>query len=232
MKIVIATLKSWNIENSNELIKKYSGEHSIILMTNKEELTEEALSVINPDYVFFPHWSYIIPANIYEKYECVVFHMTDLPFGRGGSPLQNLIVRGIYDTKISAIKVSKGVDTGPIYMKEPINISEGNATDIFRRISDIVFEKMIPAFLSANKIQPNDQSGEVVSFKRRTPLDSMIPNGLSQRQLYDFIRMLDGEGYPRAFIKNGLEKIEFYSAEYINGITSAKMAIVEDKSNE
>ena len=55
---------------------------------------------------------------------------------------------------------------------------------------------------------------------------------MSQRQLYDFIRMLDGEGYPRAFIKNGLEKIEFYSAEYINGITSAKMAIVEDKSNE
>jgi len=28
--------------------------------------------------------------------------MTDLPFGRGGSPFQNLIARGIYDTKIIA----------------------------------------------------------------------------------------------------------------------------------
>lgn len=232
MKIVIATLKSWNIENSKKLIKKYSGKHNIFLITSKEKLTEEVLSDIKPDYIFFPHWSYIISADIYEKYECVVFHMTDLPFGRGGSPLQNLIVRGIYDTKVSAIRVGKGVDTGPIYMKEQINISEGNATDIFRRISDMVFEKMIPVFLSSEKMQPVEQSGEIVSFKRRTPLESKIPNGLNQRQLYDFIRMLDGEGYPRAYIKNGSEKMEFYSAEYIDGVTSAKMIMVEDKFDE
>lgn len=232
MNIVIATLKTWNIEYSKKLIKKYQGEHRISLITSKEELTEEVLSDINPDYVFFPHWSYIIPAKIYEKYECVVFHMTDLPFGRGGSPLQNLIVRGIYDTKVSAIKVRKGVDTGPIYMKEPINISEGNANDIFSKISEIVFEKMIPTFLSGEKINPIEQSGEIVTFKRRTPLDSMIPNGLSQRQLYDFIRMLDGEGYPRAYIKNGLERIEFYSANYNDGVVSAKMITVEEKTDE
>ncbi len=49
------------------------------------------------------------------NFNCVVFHMTDLPFGRGGSPLQNLISRGIYKTKISAIKVVKEIDAGPIY---------------------------------------------------------------------------------------------------------------------
>ena len=30
--------------------------------------------------------------------------MTDLPYGRGGSPLQNLIIRGFESTKISAIE--------------------------------------------------------------------------------------------------------------------------------
>ena len=44
--------------------------------------------------------------------------MTDLPFGRGGSPLQNLIVRGFEETMTSAIKVTKGIDTGDIYLKE------------------------------------------------------------------------------------------------------------------
>lgn len=44
--------------------------------------------------------------------------MTDLPYGRGGSPLQNLIVRNHYKTKISEIRVKKEIDSGPIYLKK------------------------------------------------------------------------------------------------------------------
>ena len=47
--------------------------------------------------------------------------MTDLPFGRGGSPLQNLIVRGYKSTKLTAIKVQSGIDTGDIYLKKPFS---------------------------------------------------------------------------------------------------------------
>ena len=43
--------------------------------------------------------------------------MTDLPYGRGGSPLQNLIARGFLETKISAILVEKQLDAGPVYLK-------------------------------------------------------------------------------------------------------------------
>lgn len=69
----------------------------------------------------------MLPKEIYESFECVVFHMTDLSLGKGGSPLQNLLVRGIYQTKISAIKVSAGMDTGDVYFKENLDISTGNA---------------------------------------------------------------------------------------------------------
>ena len=51
-----------------------------------------------------------IPTEIFTSFECIVFHMTDLPYGRGGSPLQNLIVRGHKKTKVSALKVVKEVD--------------------------------------------------------------------------------------------------------------------------
>jgi methionyl-tRNA formyltransferase len=44
--------------------------------------------------------------------------MTDLPFGRGGSPLQNLISRKIYNTKLSAIRVVKELDAGPVFLKK------------------------------------------------------------------------------------------------------------------
>lgn len=196
---MIATIKSWNLENSVRLFKEYP-EYEFILIKEKEALTSAWLEELHPKFVFFPHWSWIIQESIYNKFNCVVFHMTDLPFGRGGSPLQNLLARGIYETKISAIKVEAGVDTGPVYFKEPLDISEGNVDDILRRASDIIFEKMIPRFFYEELI-PHKQTGKQVVFKRRVSEQSQIPDGLTPRQLYDHIRMLDGEGYPAAYQK-------------------------------
>ena len=44
--------------------------------------------------------------------------MTDLPYGRGGSPLQNLILKGKKTTKITAFKMIDKIDAGPIYLKK------------------------------------------------------------------------------------------------------------------
>lgn len=216
---VIATIKSWNVENSKKMIRKYPGEH-FTLLTDKNMLTEKVLHEISPRFVFFPHWSWIIPQEIYENYSCVVFHMTDLPFGRGGSPLQNLLVRGIYKTKISAIRVSAGVDAGPVYFKADLDISEGSADDIYRKASDIIFQKMIPRFLCAD-ITCQQQSGNPVIFKRRTAEQSELPENLSLRELYDYIRMLDGEGYPPAYQKTAAGKVYYRNARLKNNILYA-----------
>lgn len=212
MNILICTIKSWNIAKANDFIKKYSSDHNVMLITEKDDLSETFLSKHSPDYIFFPHWSYIIPSEIYEKYNCVVFHMTDLPFGRGGSPLQNLISRGIYQTKISAIKVSKGLDTGPVYLKRDLDISFGSATDIFTRASDIIFSDMIP-YIIQNAPEPVPQEGEPTIFKRRTPSESELQSDFSKIKIYDYIRMLDGEGYPNAFIRFGNTKLVFRDAK-------------------
>lgn len=113
--ILIVTIKDWNIKNYFELKEKLVNEYIFHIIENKEELTLENIKRINPKYIFFPHWSWIIPEEIYLNYECVLFHMTDLPYGRGGSPLQNLIMNKKYNTKISAIQVSKILD-GEIFI--------------------------------------------------------------------------------------------------------------------
>lgn len=225
-RYVVATIKSWNINNCNKLIASNS-DKEICVVTDNKKLTKEYLDKINPLYVFFPHWSWIIPPDIYKNYNCVVFHMTDLPFGRGGSPLQNLLVRGVYQTKISAIKVDGGIDTGPVYFKEPLDVSRGSADEILKRASDLVFEKMIPRFFSED-ISPVEQSGEPVLFKRRNPKESEIPKGLTQRQIYDYIRMLDGEGYPPAYSRYDGGKIYYTNAEYSDEVVKATARFVED----
>jgi methionyl-tRNA formyltransferase len=206
--IIIATVKEWNISNYFKSKNIYTNKYNFHLITTKDELTTININQLKPKYIFFPHWSWIIPKNIYDNFDCIVFHMTDLPYGRGGSPLQNLMVQGIYDTKISALKVDDGLDTGDIYLKEDFNISSGNAQEIFTKLSIIIFNKMIPKLLLSDKL-PQKQVGKIVNFKRRTHAQSNI-NTLDNKsldKLYDFIRMLDGEGYPKAFYE--LENLKF-----------------------
>jgi len=230
MRIIIATTKSWNIHNYNKYKKIYDTYAQVFIITDKDELTYENIRSINPDYIFFPHWSWMMPKEVYSNFNCIVFHMTDLPFGRGGSPLQNLIARGIKDTKISAIKVDGGIDTGDIYLKEDLNLN-GTAEEIFIRASNIVFEKMIPEIIY-RKIEPIKQQGDVVSFKRRTPKDSELETTFDLEEIYDYIRMLDAEGYPKAFIKFGNYRLEFSRASLKSNKITADVEIVEVNENE
>lgn len=224
MKIIIAAIKSWNIERALKLQEKYMGIHDIVIYSEKNELSYDNVRNFNPDYIFLPHWSYIIPQKITDSWECVVFHMTDLPYGRGGSPLQNLIVRGHNETKISAIKVTEQLDGGPVYMKRPLTL-DGSAQEIFVRCSDIIFSEMIPCFLE-EKLIPIPQSGEPVVFKRRKPEESEITGDMELEKIYDYIRMLDAEGYPRAYIDYGDYRLSFEAASFDKASQTVEAKVV------
>lgn len=226
MNILIATIKEWNINKAVEFKSIYENQHNVHIVSDKDMLNVELLEKIIPDYVFFPHWSYIIPPEIYENYNCIVFHMTDLPYGRGGSPLQNLIVRGHKTTKVSAIKVIKDLDAGPIYMKSNLTL-EGNATEIYKRATDIIFDEMIPYILE-NNVEPVVQVGNPVVFKRRKPSDSEMHASFDLEKIYDYIRMLDADGYPHAFIRFGDKRLEFSNVEKEPGKLVAQVIIQGD----
>lgn len=202
---IILSQKTWNDNLVERLQQKFPND-KFIHISAREDFTQERLQEIDPEKVFIPHWSHIIPENIWANFECIVFHMTDLPYGRGGSPLQNLIVRGHQETKISALRVEKGLDTGDIYMKKPMSL-EGTAEEIYLRASDII-EKMIEEIIFNNP-KPEPQSGEAVVFARRKPSDSDMTELTDINKIYDYIRMLDAEGYPHAYIELNEIRYEF-----------------------
>jgi methionyl-tRNA formyltransferase len=134
--------------------------------TKKEDLTYERLKLLNPRYVFLPFWSWYIPSEVYSNFECIVFHCAPLPYGRGGSPLQNLILRGHTKTKITALKCSKELDAGDIYGKSGwIDISKGTADELYDKFYEIITKEMIP-YIVENNPKPYPQRGKVVVFKR------------------------------------------------------------------
>jgi methionyl-tRNA formyltransferase len=207
MNYVIACHKPWCISLANR-INKVTGSQFIII-TEKKQLMLQALDEVNPEYIFFPHWSYLIPEEIYSRYECVIFHMTDLPYGRGGSPLQNLIIRGHQETMLSALKCVQEIDSGPVYIKERLSIL-GSADEIFLRVSRLI-ESMIITILY-EKPDPIEQEGGVTIFSRRTAAQSDWSNAATLDEVFDQIRMLDGDGYPPAFVQIGPYKLEFSRA--------------------
>ncbi len=213
MKNLVTTIKSWNIDNFHRLQEK-DRENEWHLISDKDDLTKERVDEINPRYIFVPHWSWIIPKDIWQNYETIIFHTADLPYGRGGTPVQNHIARGMYDIQISALQAVQEIDAGPVYMKKPFSMEYGNVDEILTRFSKTVFDEMIPEIM-IEQPEPVPQSEEgVLIFERRTPEQSNLLElkNPSQKELYDFIRMLDGEGYPRAYIPVEGGKIEFYSA--------------------
>ncbi|MBH49022.1 MAG: methionyl-tRNA formyltransferase [Halobacteriovorax sp.] len=204
-KYIIACVHEWNIQ----FFQEYFGANSnFVLISKPEELTIDRLDQVNPRYIFFPHWSWIVPDDIVQKFECICFHMTDLPYGRGGSPLQNLILHKKQETMLSVIKMTSVLDEGPIYMKVKVSL-KGRAEEIYRNVSRVSFD-LIKHMVEVGKLTHYPQSGQVVKFRRRKPSESeLFFKGKSLEDVYDFIRMLDSPGYPHAFINIDNFKISF-----------------------
>ncbi|MCJ8320002.1 MAG: methionyl-tRNA formyltransferase [Colwellia sp.] len=204
---LVATIKDWNIDKFKTETPQFPGKW--FLITNNEELTLEKLRELSPKYIFFPHWSWLVPNEILNEFECICFHMTDVPYGRGGSPLQNLISRGHKDTKLSALRMEKHLDSGPVYLKTPLSL-QGTAREIFSDCAQLTF-KMISTIVTLQPL-PIPQSGTVVEFKRKTPADSELPIKNTIEEIYDLIRMLDADTYPKAFLNHGNIRIELSQA--------------------
>jgi methionyl-tRNA formyltransferase len=219
--IVIATPHPRHDELELQLRHGLS-DFEVVRMRSREDLTFTALGKIKPIFVFFPHWSWLIPEDVYSSFDCVIFHMTDLTYGRGGSPLQNLIAGGNSATMLSAFKCVKELDAGPLYLKRPLSLA-GTAEKILQEAAYLT-EKMIVEIVEKRPLlQP--QKGEVVEFKRRRPEDGNLSALTELRQVYDHIRMLDAAGYPPAFLKAGALHFEFTGAQLGEEFIEARVRI-------
>ncbi len=228
---VVVGKNRWNLTQFEATATDRAKVGRWIFINNPADLTLENLSEIDPRYVFFLHWSEKIPGEIIEQFQCICFHMTDVPYGRGGSPLQNLIVRGHQDTVLTALRMTEEFDAGPVYMKRPMSLEGGSAEEIYCRASRLSL--CIALEIAVGDPEPREQVGEAVVFRRRKPEESQLPANLeSLDRIHDFIRMLDADGYPPAFLDLGKYRIEFSRSALYDGRVSADATIVERKENE
>jgi methionyl-tRNA formyltransferase len=209
-KVAILGAYEWNFVDADRVLGSL-GIESVPVRTPKE-LEERLNTEAEITWAFAPHWRYLIKPNLLSDRCFVGFHVGKLPDDRGGSPIQHQILRGAYASQLCAFRIDSGIDTGPIYAREDFDLSEGSLEEILRRAS-LLSARMMGTILT-KQIQPVVQTRVGTIFSRRSPDQSRIPPGLAERELYDFIRMLelDCPGYPPAYVVHDGQNVCFSSA--------------------
>ncbi len=120
--------------------------------------------VPRPERLYFLNGSAIVPATVLEMFECINFHCTALPYGRGGHPIENLILRGHRTTVITAHRMTDQIDGGPIYLRSAAVSLLGSKAEILDGFVGPIVE-MIEE-IEEVEWTPSEQEGDVTRFQR------------------------------------------------------------------
>lgn len=219
-------MKKFIIVNKNSFfVNKFKNTKytRFIHIQKKKDLNFKKIKKINPEIIFIPHWSFKIDEKIYKKYNCIGFHSTPLPFGRGGSPIHNMVLKKFKKTQICAFKITDKIDSGPIYVRQNLSL-HGNGYEIFLRMYNKIILLISKMIIKLPK--PKKQKGRPTNFKRLQK-NSEIKSIYNLNYIYNLIRVLDmrDNSYENAFLKYKNLKISFTNAEMKNNEIYVKSKI-------
>ena len=200
MKILCVGYRDWAIKIYTNLVKKRKDK--IFLHYTKSYLEKKILK-IDPDIILFYGWSWIIKEKVFKNYNCFMLHPSALPKYRGGSPIQNQIIRGEKISAVTIFKINEIIDGGDIYFQKKISLI-GSLNKIFEKIV-IEGTKGTLKILDTKKIKIKKQNhNRATFFTRRKPEQSEITIKEIKEKPAEYIankiRMLENP-YPNAFIK-------------------------------
>lgn len=177
------------------------------------ECSVDIFEKIKPDVTFFFHWSDVVSKQIYSAYKCIVVHTSPLPDFKGGSPLQNQILSKRETSQVNLIEMKDPVDSGDVFCSEQVSL-QGSISDIWVMVSKIT-AKLIKFYIEQRPI-PTPQTGVGKTYKRIKNNEIILKKETSLLDVYDKIRMVDGSGYPNAFVIFDGFKLEFSRATINN----------------
>ncbi len=184
-------LKNWIQKNSN---------HYNVRLVNK------ALDIKKGDILFLISCTELISLKIRNKFKhTLVIHESDLPKGKGWSPLIWQILNGANEIMITLLEAEDKVDSGDIWKQRKIKVEPYEVIDeINTKLFPIKLKLLEYAIKHHNTIKPKTQRKENATYyKRRTPKDSKLDVNQTLSQQFDLLRVADNIRYPCFFDYRG-----------------------------
>jgi methionyl-tRNA formyltransferase len=136
----------------------------------------------------------------------IVVHASDLPQGKGMSPLTWQILEGRNEIPVSLFEAVEEIDAGPVYIKDAIHY-QGN--ELLNEMQTVLGEKIIEMCLQFIRGYPaivrscRPQSGPESFYRRRKPQDSQLDPNKTIAEQFNLLRVADNDRYPAFFEWNG-----------------------------
>ncbi len=130
----------------------------------------------------------------------LVVHESDLPQGRGFSPLTWQILEGRAEVPVCLLEADREADSGPVIYRETIRFAGHELIGEMRgRLGDTTVG-LCRRFLSEPSPPAGvPQAGAPTFYSRRKPRDSRIDPRRSIADQFDLLRVVDTERYPAFF---------------------------------
>ena len=200
-KVLCVGYRKWALSIYSKIAKSYK-DGEVRVIKSYDEYSNSFIRKYNPDFILFYGWSWMVDKDIIGNYKCIMLHPSKLPKYRGGSPIQNQIIRGVNDSAVTLFIMNEEMDSGDIVFQESMSLS-GSIDDIFNRIEGLGYKGTMQ-FLDEPADGVKQIEEDATYFKRRTEQQSEITLDELKREsaeyLYNKIRML-GDPYPNAFIR-------------------------------
>jgi len=155
------------------------------------------------DIVFVIGYTKILKKNFLKNNKLtLIIHESNLPKGKGFSPVQWQLIKGKTKLTICLVEASHGVrvDSGRIYLKSNFKIPETSLLPEIRKYQFLATINIIKKFLKIYpNIYPKKQRGQSTYFKKRTLLDNEININKSIKKNFNLMRIADNDRYPSYF---------------------------------
>ena len=131
----------------------------------------------------------------------LVIHESNLPSGKGFSPVQWQIVEGCNEIPVCLLEASAdGIDCGHVYIRDTMRLDGFELLpEIQEEQADITF-RIIKKFLTTHaSIVPQKQKGKESFFSRRTRRDDELDAKKTIEEQFNLLRIANNDEYPLYF---------------------------------
>lgn len=168
-------------------------------------LVRDSREVQSGGIAFYLSCLKITPPDILARnHHNLVVHASDLPKGRGFSPVVWQILEGANTIPISMIFAADEVDSGDIVMRDALRLQGHELNDEVRDMLGSRIVDMCLRYLELPAPPAGDpQTGEASWYTRRRPEDSRLDPQKSIAEQFNLLRVVDNDRYPAFFDYRG-----------------------------
>ena len=191
-------------DKSNNYKEKYFD----IFKSNRKyifEKTYDLKKIKKCDVLFIISYTKILPIKLFKKVKLpLIVHESNLPKGRGCSPVLWEVLNKKKNFYVSIIEVKKKVDSGKIILKKRFTIRSDDLYGDIRKKQTQSNINIIKDFLKIYpKIELKNQIGKPSYFRKRKIEDSELNINKSIRSQFNLMRINNNDEWPSFFYMNG-----------------------------